>query len=50
MNADQVLSERPLYGSRPWLAPDDEGGPLPLTGAGDSAGDRWLYLTTLFIE
>ena len=45
-----MLSERPLYGSRPWLAPDDEGGPLPLTDAEDSAGDAWLYLTTLFIE
>ena len=28
----------------------DEGGPLPLMGAEDSAGDAWLYLTTLFIE
>ena len=28
----------------------DERGPLPLMGAEDSAGDAWLYLTTLFIE
>ena len=28
----------------------DEGGPLSLMGAEDSAGDAWLYLTTLFIE
>ena len=45
-----MLPDRPLYGSRPWLAPHNEGRPLPLMGAEGSAGERWLYLTTLFIE